>query len=98
MGREGKNWRGLEPEDDVITTCDKTHASQRYLQAAEDLVVVRDVLSRFSKIENLFFFRGSEEVCDVSISWSYILLSVADNFGLGKWVKIERNDGKLLRV
>ena len=59
MGREGKNWRGLEPEDDVITTYDKTHASQRYLQAAEDLVVVRDVLSRFSKIENLFFFRGS---------------------------------------
>ena len=59
MGREGKNWRGLEPEDDVITTCDKMHASQRYLQAAEDLVVVRDVLSRFSKIENLFFFRGS---------------------------------------
>ena len=59
MGREGKNWRGLEPEDDVITTCDKTHASQRYLQAAEDLVVVRDVLSWFSKIENLFFFRGS---------------------------------------
>ena len=44
-GREGKNWRGLEPEDDVLTTCDKTHVSQRYLRAAEDLVVVRDVLS-----------------------------------------------------
>ena len=37
MGREGKNWRGLEPGDDVLTTCDKTHASQRYLQAAEEL-------------------------------------------------------------
>ena len=37
MGREGKNWRRLEPGDDVLTTCDKTHASQRYLQAAEDL-------------------------------------------------------------
>ena len=36
-GREGKNWRGLEPGDDVLTTCDKTHASQRYFQAAEDL-------------------------------------------------------------
>ena len=30
-GRKGKNWRGLEPGDDVLTTCDKTHASQRYL-------------------------------------------------------------------
>ena len=37
MGREGKNWRGLEPGDDVLTACDKTHPSQRYLQAAEDL-------------------------------------------------------------
>ena len=37
MGREGKNWRGLEPGDDVLTTRDKTHAGQRYLQAAEDL-------------------------------------------------------------
>ena len=64
MGREGKNWRGLEPGDDVLTTCDKTHANQRYLQATEDLVVP-NVLSKFSKIENsFFFFRGS----DVSIS------------------------------
>ena len=37
MGREGENLRGLEPGNDVLTTCDKTHASQRYLQAAEDL-------------------------------------------------------------
>ena len=59
MGREGKNWRGLELKDDVLRTCDKTHTSQRYLQAAEDFVVVSDVLSKFSKIENLFFFRGS---------------------------------------
>ena len=35
---EGENWRGLEPEDDVLTTCKaiNTHASQRYLQTAED--------------------------------------------------------------
>ena len=59
MGREGKNWRGLELKDDVLRTCDKTHTSQQYLQAAEDFVVVSDVLSKFSKIENLFFFRGS---------------------------------------
>ena len=37
MGRVGKYWRGLEPGDDFLTTCDETHASQRYLQAAEDL-------------------------------------------------------------
>ena len=59
MGREGKNWRGLELKDDFLRTCDKTHTSQQYLQAAEDFVVVSDVLSKFSKIENLFFFRGS---------------------------------------
>ena len=42
-------------------------------------------------------FSSSDEVYDVSISWNYILLTVTDNFGQGKWAKIERNDGKLLR-
>ena len=51
-------------------------------------VVVPDVLSKFSEIESLFFFR---EVCDVSISSNYILLSMTDNFSLRKWAKIERN-------
>ena len=41
-------------------------------------------------------FSSSDKVRDVSISWNYILLSVTDNFGLGKWAKIERNDSKLL--
>ena len=44
-------------------------------------VVVPDVLSKFSEIESLFFFR---EVCDVSISSNYILLSMTDNFSLRK--------------
>ena len=44
-------------------------------------VVVPDVLIKFSKIE---IFSSSEEVCDISISLNYILLSVTDNFGLGK--------------
>ena len=37
--REAKNWRGLEPGYDVLTTCKtiNTYASQRYLSAAEDL-------------------------------------------------------------
>ena len=35
---------------------------------------------------------------DVSISWNYIILRVTDNFGLGKYAKIEGNDGKVLRI
>ena len=58
-------------------------------------VVVPDVLSKFSKIGNV---SSSEKVYDVSNSWNYILLCVTYNFGLGKRVKIERNDGKLLCV
>ena len=58
-------------------------------------VIVPDVLIKFSRIRNVFF---SDVVYDVSISWNYILLSLTDNFGLGKWAKIERNDDKLLRV
>ena len=44
-------------------------------------VVVPDVLSKFSEIESLFFFR---EVCDVSISSNYSHLSMTDDFSLGK--------------
>ena len=43
-------------------------------------------------------FSSSDDVCDVSIRVNYILLTVTDIFGKGKWAKIERNDGKLLRV
>ena len=64
VGREGKNWRGLEPGDDVLTTCDKTHANQRYLQAAGDLCCCF-LMKKFSKIENLFFFRGSVKLKSV---------------------------------
>ena len=58
MGREGKNWRGLEPGDDVLTTGDTMLVSGIFKQL-RTFVVVPDVLSKFSKIENLFFFRGS---------------------------------------
>ena len=36
-----ENWRGLEPGDDGLTTCKmiNTHASQRYLQAANNITV-----------------------------------------------------------
>ena len=41
---------------------------------------------------------SSDEVYDDSINLNYILLSVTNNFGLGKWAKIERNDCKQLCV
>ena len=41
---------------------------------------------------------SSDEVYDDGISWNYVLLSVTYKFGLGKWAKIERNDGKQLCV
>ena len=42
-----------------------------------------------------FFFRGSAR-CQYQLK--LYCLSMTDNFGLGKWAKIERNYGKLLRV
>ena len=43
-------------------------------------------------------FSSSHKVHDVNNIWNYILWSVIENFGLEKWAKIERNNGKLLRV
>ena len=82
MGREGKNWRGLKPGDDVLTTCDKTHASQRYLQAAEDL--------RFCSwcFEQIFDHRESfllQRKCAMSASveviffWTWLIILVREN-------------------
>ena len=36
---------------------------------------------------------SSDEVYDVSISWIYILLSLTDNFGVGKWAKLWPSKG-----
>ena len=59
MGREGKNWRGLEPGDDVSQLEMKRVLVSGIFKQLRIFVVVPDVLSEFSKIENLFFFRGS---------------------------------------
>ena len=59
MGREGKNWRGLEPGDDVSQLEMKLMLVSGIFKKLRIFVVVPDVLSEFSKIENLFFFRGS---------------------------------------
>ena len=85
------NWRSPKPGGRCPHN---THANQLYLHKFGTFVVVPVVLSKFSKIGNVFFFW----VYDASISWNYILFSVTYNFGMGKWVKIERNDGILLRV
>ena len=67
-----------------------------YLQTAEDprycSLCFEQILGRLG----MFYY--SDAVYGVSISWNYILLRVTNNFGLGKWAKIERNDGKVLRV
>ena len=93
-GRE--KWRGLELRDSLQLAKQSTRmlvsSSFKHLRT---FVIVPNVLIKFSKIRNVFF---SDVVYDVNISWYYILLSATDNFGLGKWAKIERNDDKLLRV
>ena len=58
MGREGKNWRGLEPGDDVLTTGDTMPVSGIFKQL-RTFVVVLDVLGKFSKTLNLSFFGRS---------------------------------------
>ena len=52
----------------------------------------------WANIRRLERLSSSDEVYDDSISLNYILLSVTNNFGLGKWAKIERNDCKQLCV
>ena len=63
-------------------------------QQRRTFVFVPDVMSKFSKIENLFFFRGSVW-CQHQLN--YILLGVTDNFSFGKGAKTEIY-GRLLRV
>ena len=58
MGREGKNWRGLEPGDDVSQLEMKCMLVSGIFKQLRIFVVVPDVLSEFSKIEIFFFFRG----------------------------------------
>ena len=87
MGRQGKNWRGLEPGDDVLTTCEKTHVSQRYLQAAEDLRCC------FWCFKQIFEDRESfllQRKCAMSVSveiiffWARLIILV-----WGKWAKLK---------
>ena len=57
-GGEGReNWRGLEPGDDVLAI--KRMLVSDIFKQLRTFVIVPDVLNKFSKIENLFFFRGS---------------------------------------
>ena len=46
--------QGLEPEDDVLTTHMLVSSIFKQLRT---FVVVPDILSKFLKIENVFFFR-----------------------------------------
>ena len=56
-------------------------------------------LMLWANFKRLGMFSFSDAVYGVNISCQYyILLRLTDNYGLGKWAKIERNDGKVLRV
>ena len=81
-GREGKNWRGLEPEDDVLTTCDKTHVSQRYLQAAEDLRCCSWCFEQiFEDRESFLLQRKCAMSASVEIIffWAWLIILVWEN-------------------
>ena len=84
MGREGKNWRGLEPGDDVLTTCKgiNTHASQRYLQAAKDLCCCSWCFEQIFEDRESFLLQGK---CAMSASigiiplWAWLIILVYEN-------------------
>ena len=69
MGREGKNWRGLEFSELVVKRMlvSGIFKQLRTFVVVPDLIIVSrgvsstnyDLMSKFSKIQNLFFFRGS---------------------------------------
>ena len=75
---------------------DQHACSQWYLQTAEDPRYCSWCFEQILGRLGMFYF--SDAVYGVSISWNYILLRVTNNFGLGKWTKTERDDGKVLRV
>ena len=56
-GEVGKNWRGLEPGDDVLTT---THMLvSGIFRQVTTVVIALDVVTKFSKIRSVVFFRWS---------------------------------------
>ena len=82
MGREGKNWRGLEPGDDVLTTFSKTHASQPYLQAAEDLRCCSWCFEQaFEDRESFLLQRKCAMSASVEIIffWAWLIILVWEN-------------------
>ena len=96
LGTSPGGWEGRKELTRFGTWRRRSHNLQSDQQAAEDL---RFCSWSFEKIfEDKESFFSSDEMFYVSIGWNYILLNVTDNFGLGKWAKIERKDGKLLCV
>ena len=71
-----------KPGDDVLTTCDKTHASQRYLQAAEDLRCCSWCFEQILEDRECFLLQRK---CAMSASveiiffWAWLIILVWEN-------------------
>ena len=85
-----KSRRDLEPGDEVLKSCMLASGIFKQLRSISLFPLFR------ANTRRLGMLSSSDEVYDDSISLNYILLSVTYNFGLAKWAKIERNDGKQL--
>ena len=84
MGREGKNWRGLEPGDDVPTTCKaiSTHASQRYLQTAEDLCCCSWCFEQIFEDRKSFLLQmkcAMSASVEIIFFWAWLIILVWEN-------------------
>ena len=79
---EGKNWRGLEPEDDVLTTCKaiNTNGNQRYFQVAKDLRCCSWYFEQIFEDRNCLLQMKCIMSASVEIIfyWAWLIISVWD--------------------
>ena len=87
-GRWGKNWRSLEPGDDILTTT-RMLVSGIFRQLTT-FVVVLDVLTKFYEDRECFLLqrkRMMSALIEIVFYWARVIISVWENEQ-----KIERND------
>ena len=78
MGRKGKNWRGLEPGDNVLTN----HARQRHLQAAEDLRCCSWCFEQIFEDRESFLLQGKCAMpasVEIIFFWAGMIILVWEN-------------------
>ena len=82
MGREGGNWWGLEPGDNALTTWDKTHASQWYLQAAENLCCSSWCFKLIFKDRKSFLLQKKSAMSasvEIIFFWAWLVILIWEN-------------------